>query len=214
MNTPAPSAVVAPVEAMDLAVHRERRLVEAARSGDGKAFGALVGPHLGVVYRLAARACGDETLAEDAVQEALDIAFRQLDRYEPGTSIRAFLAAIAVTRAKTLARGERRRRVREEVSAGPEGAATPADLVSAQDLQRRVMEAMDSLPEKRRQAALLRLDGGLSHAEIAQALGSTERSVRVLVHMALKELRARLADALGNRPSRTSVAPAATRSMP
>jgi len=208
-------AASTPEPAVDLAVRREQKLVASARAGDGKAFAALVGPHLPVVYRLAARACGDESLAEDAVQEALDLAYQQLDRYQPGTSMRAFLCAIAVTRAKTLARGERRRKVREDASAAPAGSATPADLVGAADLQRRVAEVLDALPEKRRQAALLRLDGGLSHAEIAKAMGSTERSVRVMVHMALKDLRAKLADVFGaERPSQEQEAAAAARSTP
>jgi DNA-directed RNA polymerase specialized sigma24 family protein len=33
------------------------------------------------------------------------------------------------------------------------------------------------------------LDGGLSHGEIARAMGSTEGSVRVLVHLAMGTLR-------------------------
>ena len=101
MTPPAPRTAAAstPSPTIDLAVQRERKLVEAAKKGDGKAFAALVRPHLPVLYRLAARACGDASLAEDAVQEALDLAYQRLDRYEPGTSMRAFLASMAVRRA-------------------------------------------------------------------------------------------------------------------
>lgn len=217
MNTDPPEAVAAssPRPVADLAVERERKLVKAAIEGDGRAFAALVTPHLPVLYRLAARACGDASLAEDAVQEALDLAYQRLDRYEPGTSMRAFLASTAIRRAKTLARGERRRKVREDASGTPQQAATPAELVGAADLQRRIAEALDDLPDKRRQAALLRLDAGLSHAEIAEALGSTERSVRVLVHLALKELRSKLADVFGgDRASRPDAVSQEARSTP
>jgi RNA polymerase sigma factor (sigma-70 family) len=215
MNMTAPRTVAAstPSPAVDLAVQRERKLVEAARAGDGKAFAALVRPHLPLLYRLAARACGDASLAEDAVQEALDLTYQRLDRYEPGTSMRAFLASMTVRRAKTLARAERRRKVREDASATPQQADTPAELMGAADLKRRVVEALAELPEKRREAAMLRLDGGLSHAEIAEALGSTERSVRVMVHLALKDLRGKLSDMFGgDRPSQPEVASTATRS--
>jgi DNA-directed RNA polymerase specialized sigma24 family protein len=54
------------------------------------------------------------------------------------------------------------------------------------------------MPDKRRQAALLRLDAGLSYKEIAAALDSSEGSARVLVHKALKELKDRLGDLLEN----------------
>jgi RNA polymerase sigma-70 factor (ECF subfamily) len=57
-----------------------------------------------------------------------------------------------------------------------------------------VRDALALLPEKRRAVAMLRLDAELSYAEIAQAVGTTEGSARVLVHMALKELREQLAD--------------------
>jgi RNA polymerase sigma-70 factor (ECF subfamily) len=64
----------------------------------------------------------------------------------------------------------------------------------------RVREALSKLPSKRRQVVLLRLDAGLSYAEIAQVVGSTEGSARVLVHLALKELREALADLLTEAP--------------
>jgi DNA-directed RNA polymerase specialized sigma24 family protein len=37
--------------------------------------------------------------------------------------------------------------------------------------------------------ALLRLDGGLSYAEIAEALATTEASARSLAHLAINALR-------------------------
>jgi len=55
-------------------------LVSAALDGDGQAFSALVSPHLPALYRVAARACGHATLAEDAVQESLTVAFQTLRR--------------------------------------------------------------------------------------------------------------------------------------
>ena len=43
---------------------------------------------------------------------------------------------------------------------------------------------------------MLRLDGGMSYAEIADALGTSEGSARVLVHLALKEIKEKLEDIL------------------
>jgi len=176
------------------AVSLEHELVRRALDGDGRAFATLVEPHLGVLYRIAHRACGNRSLAEDAVQDALALTYERLGRYQPGTSFRAFLAAHAVKKAQTLLRGERRRRTREDASDAPQSVPGPQDLARAAEAARRVQAALATLPEKRRAVAMLRLDAGLSYAEIAEAVGTTEGSARVLVHMALKELRAQLAD--------------------
>jgi len=178
------------------ALSLEHELVSRALDGDGRAFASLVEPHLAVLYRIAYRACGDKALAEDAVQEALTLAYRKLGRYQPGTSLRAFLATIAARQAQTLLRGERRRRVREDASAEPEHLAGPVEILGAERLASRVREALAAMPKKRREVALLRLDGNMSYAEIAQAVGTTEGSARVLVHLALKELRDKLNDVL------------------
>lgn len=173
----------------------EHELVQQALSGDGRAFQTLVAPHLPMLYRIAARACGgDRALAQDAVQEALTLAFERLHRYEPGTNLKALLAAIAVKQAHTLLRGERRRHAREEGSQAPSAAASPAELLSARRTAERVEAALLAMPKKRREVAMLRLDGALSYAEIAAAVGSTEGSARVLVHQAMTALRAELAD--------------------
>lgn len=176
------------------AVSVEHELVARALEGDGRAFQTLVQPHLSMLYRIAARATRGNALAEDAVQEALTLAYERLDKYQPGTSLKAFLAAVTVKKAQTLLRGERRRKVREETSDAPDDQAGPASMVRARRTAERVQEALDSMPKKRREAAMLRLDGGLSYAEIAEAVGSTESSARVLVHLAMKELREKLAD--------------------
>jgi len=68
----------------------ERELLRRALAGDGRAFQSLVEPHLGMLYRIASRACGDRVLSEDAVQEALTIAFTRLAQYQAGTSLKAF----------------------------------------------------------------------------------------------------------------------------
>ena len=189
LTTPALAVDDAPVDS-------EAQQLRAALRGDSRAFTALVRPHLPMLYRIAAREARHESLAEDAVQEALVIVHERLETYRPGTSLKAWLAAIVVNRARTLARSERRRVVREEAAHSPQPLPCPSARVDACALAEQVRDALDGLPPKRRQAAILRLDGGLTHAEIAEAMDSTEGSVRVLVHLAMKTLREALGGAL------------------
>ncbi len=146
-----------------------------------------------MLLRIATRVGGNRALAEDAVQETLTLSYERLPSYRHETSFKAFLAAIAARQAHTLARSERRRAKREHQTAAPERSATPEQALHGAAAARSVRAALAAMPEKRRDAALLRLDAGLSYREIAEALDSTEGSARVLVHKALKELRQRLA---------------------
>lgn len=180
---------------MDAQAHlQEARLCEAARQGNGKAFADLVKPHLTMLHALAWRYAQDAALAEDAVQETLMLVYDQLGRYQPGTSFRAWIASIAVRRAFTLRRSALRRIVREQSdTTEPVSASAEAHLDAAQK-GRRLASILDRMPPMRRQAVMLRMDAGLPHAEIALALGTSEESVRVLVHMGLKEIRQSMAE--------------------
>lgn len=182
----------------DASLDAERENILAALAGDGLAFRRLVEPHLAVLLRIAARVSGDRALAEDAVQETLAICYKRLPTYRHEMPFRALLTAIAARQAHTLARGERRRNRRELASAAPRGLATPDQHVAGAATAARIREALSGMPKKRREAALLRLDGGLSYREIAEALETSEGSARVLVHMAIKDLKGRLSDLVGN----------------
>ncbi len=177
----------------------ERAWIASALEGDGRAFRALIEPHLAMLFRIAARVSGDRHLAEDAVQETLTIAYRRLGGYEPTAPFRAYLAVIAARQAHTLARAERRRQIREQAAAAstaPVG-PTPEQALGGAEAVRMIRRILCEMPDKRREAALLRLDAGLSYREIAGVLDSSEGSARVLVHTAQRQLRERLADLLG-----------------
>ena len=173
-------------------LHDERSLVETARAGDGRAFRTLVEPHLRMLHRVAMRVCGDAALAEDVVQDTLVLCFQRLGDLREGSTLRAFMAGIAAKRAHTMGRSERRRKYREDASMAPVLPSDPSQDLQASRTAATIRAALLAMPEKRREAALLRLDGGLSYREIAEVLDSTEGSTRVLVHKALAELRERL----------------------
>lgn len=172
---------------------RSVALLTAARDGDGRAFACLVEPHLPLLFRIAARVTRDRALAEDAVQETLALAFGRLRELQPDVALRSFLAAVAARQAHTLARSERRRSLREDAAEGPTAVPGPDDALRLAHVERALRDALCSLSEKRREALLLRLDAGLSHRELAEALHTTEGAARVLVHDAMAALKAELA---------------------
>ncbi len=188
------------MEQADESFAAEQALIEAALVGDGSAFRRLVEPHLPMLHRIATRVSHNPHLAEDAVQEALTLTFRRLGSYRHDVPFKAFLAAVAARQAHTLARAERRRSKREQVAEAPATPDNPEAEMRGATAARRVRQALWAMPKKRREAALLRLDGGLSYREIGDALDSSEGSARVLVHTALNQLRELLADLLNDEP--------------
>ena len=174
----------------------------ALRGGDGAAFDALFRRWAGRLLRYLERVVGDAATAEDLVQEAFLRVYRARERYQPGARFSTWLYTIGTR----LALNELRRPVRRSPhpSADDPGArapvlvaeASPPDRIAgARLLAERVEVHLRELPERQRAALLLAAVEGLSYAEVAAALQTTEKSVKALVHRARAALADRLAAA-------------------
>jgi RNA polymerase sigma-70 factor (ECF subfamily) len=86
----------------------ESRLVELAQRGDMDVFNELVLKYQDMLYRIAVRILHDECAAEDAVQDALILAFRNLRSFRGG-SFRSWLARVTVNASYDEVRRGRRR---------------------------------------------------------------------------------------------------------
>ena len=71
-------------------------LVGQARAGDSDAFRVLVERHAHSLFGLAYRMTGNESDAEDVVQESFLRAYRQLERFDERASFGTWLYRIAV----------------------------------------------------------------------------------------------------------------------
>ncbi|MGH9199349.1 MAG: RNA polymerase sigma factor, partial [Acidimicrobiia bacterium] len=65
------------------------------------------------------------------------------------------------------------------------------EAVKTDDTER-LISIIRSLPEEQRKALILRFVDELSHAEIAELLGRTEGSARVLLHRTVSDIRRRI----------------------
>ncbi len=131
-------------------------------------------PHLDTLYRVALRLGGDESRAEDLVQDTMLKAFRAWAQFRPGTNARAWLLTILRNTFINEYRKQRREPIpvdidlvepyvarREGPDADPEGAFF-SKIVDA-----RVLAAVDALPPEFREALVLSDMEGLSYAEVA-----------------------------------------------
>ena len=88
----------------------DQAVVARARSGDADAFRLLVERHSRPLFRLAYRMTGNESDAEDVVQETLLRAYRQLGKFDERASFGTWLYRIATNYALDLLRAQSRRR--------------------------------------------------------------------------------------------------------
>ena len=166
-------------------------LVDRARSGDAEARDELVRRYLPDVYRTTVRVLGDPDLAQDAAQDAFVNAMGGLPRFRGDASFRTWLLRIAINAARSLGRRKGRRREVSLVLAENEQSRTPDPARRAVNITEveRAEQALDTLPPKQRMAVALRVQQGLSYAEIARSLKCTEGAARVNYHLGVKRLR-------------------------
>ena len=169
------------------------------------AFEPLVRTHADRCYSIALRVLGNPHDAEEVAQDALVRAYRALAGYEPGRirdlRLRPWLATITVN----LCRNRARRAVGNTTpldvatAAGREPAAPrrdgPAAQAEASDDRERLAALLGALPERYRVPVVLRHVSDLSYAEVAEALGRPEGTVKAQVHRGLAMLRAAARDA-------------------
>lgn len=171
-------------------------LVQHAQKGDADAFRLLVERHSAKVFRLAWRVTGDETAAEDAVQETFLRAYRSLHRFDARSQFGTWLHRIAVNTAIEAMRKNRRLHS-ETPFADPNDDAEPIPSTEpgperaalSQEVQRSVRTALGELTPMERTAFVLRHFEGRTIAEICRHLGLRESAGKQAIFRAVRKLR-------------------------
>jgi RNA polymerase sigma-70 factor (ECF subfamily) len=150
------------------------------------------------MMRYLMRVTGDRDDAADLFQETFLRAYRAYPRFDPDSDARPWLYTIATNLCRNRARdGARRAAVfAVERRAPDDAAASPARVVVAHTTgadwagtMLHVRRLIARLPQKQRQALLMRYFAGLDYAEIAAALECSEQSARANVSQAIKKLK-------------------------
>src|SRR3954462_5267313 len=144
------------------------------------AFEAEALASLDSLYRAALRLTRVPADAEDLVQETYLKAFRAVDRFEPGTNLRAWLFTILHNTARNRVRDRARDTVAVDSEAveraaalspfGASGPETPESLLLRDTLAPELQSAIDALPDAFREAVWLRDVEEFSYAEMATML--------------------------------------------
>lgn len=155
------------------------QVIRTARAGDLAAFETLVRRYQADVWRLCMHLLQNETLADDATQDAFVRAFRFLSRYRGDSKFSTWLFSIARNTAMDeLRRVGRRRRVARRLDA--ERAPPERDESTVVE----VREAIGALPIELREPMVMIDLFGMSYRETAQVLKLAEGTVKSRVHRA------------------------------
>lgn len=164
--------------------------VELAMRGDHDAFAALIGAATNRVYSLACLILRDTDRAEDATQEAIVRAWRELPRLRDPARFDAWLRRLVVNACYDEARQVRRRAEVSLLSAGDRSSADPYGPLVERD---RVDRAFRRLPLEQRAVLALQHHFELSNVEIAATLGLPIGTVKSRIRYGLSAMRAAMA---------------------
>jgi RNA polymerase sigma-70 factor, ECF subfamily len=165
-------------------------LVERARAGDEEAFASLARAGGDRLLAIAFRILRDLGPAEDAVQQALVIAWRELPSLRNPERFEAWLTRLLVHECYEESRSGRR--WSSAVRVLPvDGPAVPDPVVSVVDRDQ-LERGFRRLPPDQRAVVVLHHYVGLTMTEIADQLGLPLGTVKSRLHYAMHALRAAL----------------------
>jgi len=167
----------------------QRDLVERAQRGDRESFESLAQMSIAWFYNVAQLMLADSDLAQDAVQEALVVTWRDLRGLRDPDRFDAWLRRILVRCVYRAAKGERRQAERERLASGDDTSPDSAGELADRDQIDRVFRRIK--PEYRA-VIVLHHYLGFSDQEAGEALGVPAGTVKSRLHRATAAMRAEL----------------------
>jgi RNA polymerase sigma-70 factor, ECF subfamily len=165
-------------------------LVERAMRGDQEAFAALASQHVDRCYALAYRVLRDPYRAQDATQQALLGAWRDLPTLREPDRFEAWLYRLVVHACYADSRSTRRWQARADVVRIHPMTLTEPDVASSVVDRADLEDAFRTLSPEQRAVVVLHHHLGYPLTEIAETLGIPEGTARSRLHYAVRQLRA------------------------
>jgi RNA polymerase sigma-70 factor (ECF subfamily) len=182
---------------------RDEELVALCQQGQGEYFDLLVRRYMEKAFHIAFDFTRNSETAKDLSQDAFLRAFSNIRQFDGRSSFYTWFYRIVVNLCLDHARRKGRvvweslDSLNETPGEQPHLADTsfqPEQEAIAGEAKRRADKTLETMPKKQRTAFLLRNHQGLSIADIAQVMKTTEGTVRVYLHRAVAALRQSLVE--------------------
>jgi RNA polymerase sigma-70 factor (ECF subfamily) len=181
----------------------ETRLARLAKTGDRGAFADLVELYKDKIYHLGYRMLGNRQEAEDVTQETFLRVYRSLERYDESMKFSTWIYRIGTNLSiDRLRKRKATYSLDADVAGDGEGTdwygvlaseePTPEGSVLLSETQRRIREAIISLPKKYKSVVILKYLHDMSLQEIGDVLDMPVTTVKTRVHRGREFLRKKL----------------------
>jgi RNA polymerase sigma-70 factor, ECF subfamily len=174
----------------------DRELIQRMASKDANALDAFYSRYNRLAFSLIFRILGNRADAEDVLSDVFWQIWQQSSRYDStrGKPV-AWLLTISRTRAIDRLRSSSRQQMEtqvEEAQLDPSASASEPDPFVRADVRAAVQEALQTLPEQQRIPLEMAYFQGMSHTEIAAALGQPLGTIKDRIRTGMLHLKKRL----------------------
>ena len=170
-----------------------KELVTSAKNGDAEAFGELYELYYKDMYCYACYVTGSESLAQDAVSDAVLSAFRQIKSLRKAEAFKGWIFKILCASCKRYYTDEQKRKSLVYLDDEENGHPEPAGFESI-ELSTELKRALETLSAEEREIVLLSVLGNYKSHEIADMLDYPSSTVRSKLRRSLEKLRKALGD--------------------
>jgi len=188
----------------------DQDLVTRAREGDTRAFDALILKYGDKLYGLVYNMTSHKEDTYDLLQEIFARAYQSLPKFRGNSTFYTWIYQIAVNLTLNFLKKRKRRAgpslndpdspvQRDPALIDTTRDADPELQTNLKELQVKLNEAMQKLSEPHRMVVTMFDIQGMSHAEIAKILNSSEGTIRSRLHYAHLQLQSALQDSWDER---------------
>ncbi len=179
----------------------DAELVDQVRRGDKEAFGQLVERYQQMVGHIARKMIADEWIAHELAQEAILQAYLSLDHLRDASRFKSWLYGITLNICRSYLHDQKMDLfslenimggVRSDIVTIFDNTVDPQTIVEAHDLNRLVLDAIDELSSRDKEATLLFYYEQLTLQEIAALSGVSVGAIKGRLYRARKQLQERL----------------------
>lgn len=167
-------------------VETEIQLIEKALTGDQSAFKQLYNLHVDALYCFMAQFSKSNLQKEEWTQRTFIKAFEKLAQFKNNSSFKTWLFTIGLNEMRT----DMRKKIHFEDVEDHHIEIDLSEPIEETNIWNKAKSALKKLSPDKRMICLLHIAEDYSHAEIAEMVGITEGSSRVILHRAKLELKA------------------------